>query len=720
MTSITWNTDGSTFLVESVDHFVYLMRRGSGYSATGQTPSTTSGTFRQTVDIDLKDVDPSYFRTLFRDSVTTSATGSYDGGNYTISNWSYSASRNYIALFGYCRNTTIQNVKLTGVWNVSGATTATGFLVGGCSYSTVRNCEAILDPGSTIVMTSTSGITGGMIGIADDNVIIEGISIGGTFDITNAGTTIGGVVGRINTCPRVYFLRNTATITGLHATQYAGGVIGYLNDTSGRTMVSAMIGDITTSSSNAHSGGIIGYFRFDIERQFSSSQRYINSMMGNIVGSRSGGIFGGVYVNNYTTNSFSQIGNYMTGDCTNGIFGYVFISTSVKANATIGQYGPSRGSASNIIVAMNGTASHAVYSDPTEFQTYRAEVDTSFGMTFTQTNNWSSLNFAGIDHPSFPDLKYLDLVDTPTTVEYKWDYIFGNLSGKPAYSSYTHLSIHTGDVSVLFPTTFDIDANNTTNYATFANANTNTLFLTTDSISVLESGASSVLNATGVTIFPPPPMTISVRPINAIVDITPIENALGYRVTYQQTGSREIRVRSSDQAIKRNIQSLVPDTDYTIRLYVETESGYQLENTQSITTLEDVEEDYVIQDFLEDGVYRIEDFSVESRVNISSRLNNLLTTGDNIEVSTKAKSQLRTRFVNRGGNSDTKENLLIPFDENSGSSQEISITLDDGVTIVPISYDETSNTISVDSVERSVGDVFVIDGKKCTVIEYDE
>ena len=721
MSSITWNKIGNTFLVESADHLEQMMRRGSGYTITGETPSWTTSSFMQTVDIDLINVQ-SFCRPLFSESVTTTNTGNYNGGGYTISNWSYTGNnRDYVALFGYCRGGTIQNVKLRGVWNVTQVRDSAAFLVAGCYNTTIKNCDAVLDPGSIISPSTTNGIHGGMIGNADNNVTLEGISIGGTFDISNGGITFGGVVGRIDNSPIVRFLRNTATITGLQATQVAGGVIGQVLDTSCITLICAMIGDIVVTSSSGNSGGVIGDFIHSIERVRFTLSRLFNSMTGDIIGSTSGGILGDVLVNNYArSNTFSFFGNYMTGNCTDGMLSSVNISTGVKANASIGQFGPATVNASNFVVAMNGTASHAVASNPTSFATSKAHVDTSFGMVFTSTNNWTSENSFGIAHPSFPDLGYIDLVDTPTTVEYKWDFIFGNLSGKPAYSSYTHLSVHTGDVSVLFPTTFDIDAGNTIYYATFANANTNTLFLTTDTIPVLNSGASSILNATGILIFPPPPMTISVRSINTIVDISPIENALGYRVTYQQSGSREVLARSSDQSIKKNISSLLPDTDYIIRLYVNTGSGFNLEDTQSITTLEDVDEGYVIQDFLEDGVYRIEDFSVESRVNISSRLNNLLVTGDNLEVSTKSKSQLRTKFVNRGGNSDTKENLLIPFDENSGSSQEISITLEDGVTIVPISYDETSNTINVDSVEHSVGDVFVIDGKKCTVIEYDE
>ena len=83
---------------------------------------------------------------------------------------------------------------------------------------------------------------GGMVGEAFDNVTLEGISIGGTFDISNAGIIFGGVVGRVDNSPVARFLRNTATITGLQPSQVAGGVIGQAIDTSCITLLCAMVG----------------------------------------------------------------------------------------------------------------------------------------------------------------------------------------------------------------------------------------------------------------------------------------------------------------------------------------------------------------------------------------------------------------------------------------------------------------------------------------------
>ena len=51
-------------------------------------------------------------------------------------------------------------------------------------------------------------------------------------------------------------------------------------------------------------------------------------------------------------------------------------------------------------------------------------MDTSFGMTFTQTNKMMTV-LSDKPIPVFP-IWNIELVDTPTVVEYKWDFIFGN------------------------------------------------------------------------------------------------------------------------------------------------------------------------------------------------------------------------------------------------------------------------------------------------------
>jgi len=57
---------------------------------------------------------------------------------------------------------------------------------------------------------------------------------------------------------------------------------------------------------------------------------------------------------------------------------------------------------------------------------------------------------------------------------------------------------------------------------------------------------------------------------------------------------------------------------------------------------------------------------------------------------------------------------LVPFNESSGSGQDILIELSDTST-VQVSYDETNNSVSVDGQNLQVGEYSVVDGKKCSV-----
>ena len=183
----------------------------------------------------------------------------------------------------------------------------------------------------------------------------------------------------------------------------------------------------------------------------------------------------------------------------------------------------------------------------------------------------------------------------------------------------------------------------------------------------------------------------------------------------------EVTAKSkSDDPLQVNVKSLVPETQYTLKLYVDSGAGYVLTSTQSATTLPDNNDNYMVADFLEDGVFRIEDFSTDTREKISSQMNTLFTTGDRVKISTRTKSDLLARFVNTGGEVTTEEeSILVPFDESSGAAQTITLSLSDNVTTVAVNYDDTTNTIAIGSDIYGTGDSFVVDGKKCTVLDYD-
>ena len=90
MTTVTWTQDGnSSYEVSSVEHLKQLMHKGTLYTDAGTFPADywAAGTsYIQTVDIDLlgdsTDIKPIGFGADF-------FYGTYDGDEFTISNWSY-------------------------------------------------------------------------------------------------------------------------------------------------------------------------------------------------------------------------------------------------------------------------------------------------------------------------------------------------------------------------------------------------------------------------------------------------------------------------------------------------------------------------------------------------------------------------------------------------------------------------------------------------------
>lgn len=719
--AVNWNKDGNAFLIESTNHLVALMNKSR--SGTGDIPTFGGGEgFKQTVDIDL--VDASNINPIFGVDASSAFRGSYNGGGYTISNWTFTKSnRAYVGLFGYCENNvTISNVRLRGVWTLSSNGAHVGFLVGGCNSNTnIYNCDAIFDEGTSMNASSSSSIVGCMIGHAENNNYFSGLSVGGTVDIVQSNClNIGGVVGTIEQ-GSLTVARNTATFTGvgLAARASAGGIVGAMADSSVSRVMNAMVGVINGTTA---AGGVVGRATFTVNKALTL---VVNSMVGSITAGSgvSGGVVGNISINDSVRANISSLANYMTGDVTGRRSGEEGGLIGNAQYNDIGNQNPVTADLQRSVVAMNGSVSHAVSADYTTFKTSaNASVDTTFGMTFTESNPWPpSSDISGETHPDFPDLEYLDFAFTDQAGnEYNWDFVFGNLAGKPAYSAYTHASVHKGDVSAPFITTFGLPSDNSTAYLTYANLNAGDVFLTDGTLTVVDSEALRVLTLDGTVIFPPPPMQLTPRAINVLVDITAVVGAVAYRVTHQSAGARETLVAPQDASVRRNARSLAPETEYTFRLYVNTGGGFDLIDTRAVTTLEDITDAYVATDFLDGGVFRLEDFSPAARGNISARMSSLFTTGDALKISTRARPNLDARFVNRGDTTTTDATLLVPFDEESGAAQAVTLSLSDGVTSVAVNYDETSNTIGVESFVYAPGDSFVVDDKKCTVLDYED
>ena len=94
-------------------------------------------------------------------------------------------------------------------------------------------------------------------------------------------------------------------------------------------------------------------------------------------------------------------------------------------------------------------------------------------------------------------------------------------------------------------------------------------------------------------------------------------------------------------------------------------------------------------------------------------LNELFTTGDDVNLSLGGGGVTKAKFLQRGGTAQLEEgaSIAIPFIVSAGASQTATLTLSDMVTNVTVDYDETTNQISVDggTTYYSSGESFVLD-----------
>lgn len=215
-----------------------------------------------------------------------------------------------------------------------------------------------------------------------------------------------------------------------------------------------------------------------------------------------------------------------------------------------------------------------------------------------------------------------------------------------------------------------------------------------------------------------PAFTSNPRATNILINIEEVVGATGYRLTTQKTGSNiENIFMTNFTDLIQNIENLIPSTEYTVRLYSTTNSIFELIGEENITTLENSSSNYNKNDYLNtSGRFDFTSFDKSSLGLISEFMNDIFTTGENIDINLSGKTKI-SKFVNRGGTVDItgSEALVAPFTTTGGSGQSVSLTLSNSST-VGVNYDETTEEITIDSEVYNTGDSFILDGKKVTIL----
>ena len=178
-------------------------------------------------------------------------TGTFDGGNHTITGLTVTTSDQYAGLFGYLSGTvkdvTLKDVKIESDNGVGCAGGVAGWSFGG----KIENCSV----SGSVSGSGMNGNAGGVVGYQYKGSI-TGCSSSATV---NAGSTAGGVAGATN---------NGATLTACYATgsvsvennatnaAYAGGVVG--NNGGFSTLQACYAWGSVTGSGSVYVGGVTG------------------------------------------------------------------------------------------------------------------------------------------------------------------------------------------------------------------------------------------------------------------------------------------------------------------------------------------------------------------------------------------------------------------------------------------------------------------------------
>ena len=190
---------------------------------------------------------------------TNKYTGIFDGQNYTITNFSYTATGDNNGLFGYINNATIKNFSIGGVltsgYNKNGVV---GYIKG---LSTVSRIHSSLTINVPNCKGHTGGIVGGDEGATTDKPVVEYCEYSGTLTHSGTGDCQAGILGYTGygTVRNCIF---SGTISG-ESSRYAG-ILGYCKQPSfGGVQNCLSIGKIHVSSDGSNKGAIIGTWNGD-------------------------------------------------------------------------------------------------------------------------------------------------------------------------------------------------------------------------------------------------------------------------------------------------------------------------------------------------------------------------------------------------------------------------------------------------------------------------
>jgi hypothetical protein len=273
----------------------YLIYTPQELNTIGWFPCEWDKHFKLMADIDLAAYTGVEFN-LIGVSPAKSFTGTFDGNNHTISNFTYtSPTADYVGLFGYVGSGgQVKNLGLINV-NVTGSS-YTGGLVG-VNSGTITNSYAAGN------VTGQYESAGGLVGYNNiQGTITNCYATGNVAELGGLGYYTGGLVGS-----------NSGTITNSYATENVAGYLetgGLVGGNSGTVANSYATGNI---SGTDYAGGLVGGNGGAITNCYATGNVTAGDFTGGLVGV---GGNGGTITNSYATGNVSGIAP------TGGLVGY--------------------------------------------------------------------------------------------------------------------------------------------------------------------------------------------------------------------------------------------------------------------------------------------------------------------------------------------------------------------------------------------------------------
>ena len=228
----------------------YTVTTAEGLKAVADIANNGNRSINITLDKDIDLTGTTW--TPIGTSFSNSYTGTFDGGNHTITGLTVTGSNEYAGLFGYIGSGgTVKNVKLEDVQITSDNQYANVGGVAGYSRGNIENCSV---SGSVSSRCTAGGVVGQQFG-GSITLCSSSATVKGTGEV-------GGVAGKTN---------NSATLTACYATgnvtferastinTFAGGVVG--SNGGGTLTACYATGNVTgrgTGTGSCYVGGVTG------------------------------------------------------------------------------------------------------------------------------------------------------------------------------------------------------------------------------------------------------------------------------------------------------------------------------------------------------------------------------------------------------------------------------------------------------------------------------